>query len=230
MLVVIPPGLLLLWTQTQSVRINLSQSYKHQPSTGSLHLHLNKNIQATAFRARTWCMKRHIKAKPELGAKREETSVSFPLGAIFEDGGRIMGTKCAPLNVGHSGTGPLLCGPVFFWRKSLVTLQLWRTAYFSRAPRPESCLQFEGASVGEQPLICYLPTVLSPPEHKSTRCPAASLDCTSLRVSVDSHLAPRLTSHIHVVLRISALCTTSDVFVSFFFPTSRGDARLSNRR
>lgn len=55
-------------------------------------------------------MKRQHKVEARARGKgRRNRRVFSPLGAIFEDGGGIMGTKRAPLNVGHSGTGPSLC-------------------------------------------------------------------------------------------------------------------------
>lgn len=67
----------------------------------------------------------HKGEAPSSGQREKKQAPFFPLGAIFEDVGRIMGTKHAPMNLGHSGTGPLLCvAQCFSGEKALVTLQL----------------------------------------------------------------------------------------------------------
>lgn len=107
------------------------------------------------------------------------------------------------------------------WKITRHTATLENSAPLtSRVQSPESSLQFEGVSSQRQPLICYSPSchLLCSPRAQSTRCPAASLDCTSLRVSVDSRCPPRLAPHVRVFVRISASRTTSDVCCGGVFP------------
>lgn len=119
------------------------------------------------------------------------------------------------------------------WKITHHTATLENSAPLTPVQSPESSLQFEGVSESapvsasqRQPLICYSPSchLLCSPRAQSTRCPAASLDCTSLRVSVDSRSPlPRLAPHVRAFVRISASRTTSDVCCGCFFfsPQSR---------
>lgn len=126
------------------------------------------------------------------------------------------------------------------WKITRHTAPLENSASLTSVPRPESSLQFEGVSESapvsasqRQPLICYLPSchLLCSPGAQSTRCPAASLDCTSLCVAVDSRCPPVscLAPHVRMFVRISASRTTSDVCCGGFSAAEQ-DARLSNRR
>lgn len=119
------------------------------------------------------------------------------------------------------------------WKTTRHTATLENSAPLTSVPRPESSLQLEGVSESapvsasqRQPLICHLPSchLLCSPRAQSTRCPAASSDCTSLRVSVDSRCPPasRLAPHVRVFVRISASRTTSDVCCGVFFRRRAG--------
>lgn len=127
------------------------------------------------------------------------------------------------------------------WKITHHTATLENSAPLTPVQSPESSLQFEGVSESapvsasqRQPLICYSPSchLLCSPRAQSTRCPAASLDCTSLRVSVDSR-SPPPPSRSSRPRVCPYFCLAHDfrrlLWVFFFFAAEQ-DARLSNRR
>lgn len=157
---------------------------------------------------------------------------------------------CQVLNVGQSGSGPffsvLFCVVQCFsgvkFSHDSASLPAAPSPCLSHLSQAELSLQFEDvteSTLSPLPLLffTYLPvTSCAVSSEQSTRCLYTSLDCTSLRVSVDSpcpsllstpriHAFPYILPHAQKFISLFTGCFVFLVFFAF-----KQGARLSNRR